>query len=205
MNENEHDRWSDDLPPTCSARWSPASRRSSSATSRTARTAGRRWSGCGPASVAAGDGRAGRAAPASCASGSSPRSAPRRSRRTRRRERRAARRRRRLGACGRSPAGSPLALALAAVAGYAIGHGGPTAAATTTVAARQGAGVTAKMVSEGDAGTLELANVHELPDDRVLEAWSNATARSTPVGRSSSPTATDAPRPRSPTPAGSKW
>ena len=32
-------------------------------------------------------------------------------------------------------------------------------------------GVTAKIVSEGDSGTLRLANVHELPADKVLQTW----------------------------------
>jgi anti-sigma factor RsiW len=67
------------------------------------------------------------------------------------------------------------ALVVVAVAGYAIGGGigsdsdgsGPT----STVVAGKPPGVTAKMISEGDGGSLHLANVHQLPDERVLEAW----------------------------------
>lgn len=64
-------------------------------------------------------------------------------------------------------------LVVAAVAGFAIGGGlgsdeGPQ---TTTVVAGQAPGITAKMVSEGDSGTLHLDNVKQLPSDRVLEAW----------------------------------
>ncbi len=61
-------------------------------------------------------------------------------------------------------------LLAAGVAGYAIrdsGSGGDT----TTVAAGHAPGVTAKMVREGDSGTLRLANVHQLPTDEVLQAW----------------------------------
>ncbi len=31
--------------------------------------------------------------------------------------------------------------------------------------------MTAEVVREGDSGTLHLADVHQLPDDKVLEAW----------------------------------
>ena len=63
-----------------------------------------------------------------------------------------------------------LALLVAAVAGYAIGGGGGGGSATT-VAAGHAPGVTAKMVREGDTGTLRLANVHQLPAGEVLQAW----------------------------------
>ena len=42
-------------------------------------------------------------------------------------------------------------------------------------------GVTAKMVSEGDSGTLHLANVKQLPSDRVLEAWVQRDGEVEPV------------------------
>jgi len=63
-----------------------------------------------------------------------------------------------------------VALLVAVLGGYAIrdGAGGPEA---TTVTAGTAPGVTAKMVSEGRSGTLYLAHVSELPEDRVLQAW----------------------------------
>jgi anti-sigma-K factor RskA len=63
-----------------------------------------------------------------------------------------------------------LALFAAGIAGYAISDGGG-GAGPTTVAAGQAPGVTAKMVREGDTGTLRLANVHQLPSEEVLQAW----------------------------------
>lgn len=63
-----------------------------------------------------------------------------------------------------------LALLVAGVAGYAIRDSGSGSSATT-VAAGHAPGVTAKMVSEGDSGTLRLANVHQLPSNEVLQAW----------------------------------
>jgi hypothetical protein len=41
--------------------------------------------------------------------------------------------------------------------------------------------VTAKMIGEGDAGTLRLANVRQLPPNRVLEAWIQRDGEVTPV------------------------
>ena len=58
----------------------------------------------------------------------------------------------------------------AGVAGYAISGTGSGDSATT-VAAGHAPGVTAKMVREGDTGTLRLANVRRLPSDEVLQAW----------------------------------
>lgn len=63
-----------------------------------------------------------------------------------------------------------LALLVAAIAGYAISDSG-SGSGTTTVAAGHAPGVTAKMIREGDTGTLRLANVHQLPSDEVLQAW----------------------------------
>jgi anti-sigma-K factor RskA len=65
-----------------------------------------------------------------------------------------------------------LALFVAAIAGYAIRDSGPGGgAATTTVVAGKAPGVTAKLVRGESAGTLRLANVHELPPGKVLQAW----------------------------------
>ncbi len=63
-----------------------------------------------------------------------------------------------------------LALLVAAIAGYAIRSDGG-GEAQTTVAAGHAPGVTAKMVREGETGTLRLANVRPLPPDKVLQAW----------------------------------
>jgi len=68
-----------------------------------------------------------------------------------------------------------LALCVAAVAGYAIRDGGGDGdgggGGATTVVAGQAPGVTAKVVTDGDSGTLRLANVHQLPPSEVLQAW----------------------------------
>jgi len=68
-------------------------------------------------------------------------------------------------------AGLAAVLLVAAIGGYAISSGGSDGGDETTVAAGHAPGVTAKIVSEGDSGTLRLANVDELPPDRVLQAW----------------------------------
>lgn len=66
-------------------------------------------------------------------------------------------------------------LVVAAVAGFAIGGGiggsSDQGGGANTFAAGTPPGVTATMVNEGDSGTLRLANVHQLPDGKVLEAW----------------------------------
>jgi anti-sigma-K factor RskA len=74
-----------------------------------------------------------------------------------------------------------LALVLAAVGGYAIHGGGSTGGPATTVVAGRAPGVTARMVREGNAATLHLANVDRLPRDEVLEAWVRRNGRVTPV------------------------
>ena len=65
-----------------------------------------------------------------------------------------------------------LALVVAAIGGYAISDsgsgGGPK---TTTVVSGHSPGVTAEMVREGETGTLRLANLHQLPAGKVLQAW----------------------------------
>ena len=64
-----------------------------------------------------------------------------------------------------------LALIVAAVAGYAIRGGGSDGGETSTVVSGSPPGVTVEMVSEGDSGTLHLANLPQLPPDEVLQAW----------------------------------
>jgi anti-sigma-K factor RskA len=65
-----------------------------------------------------------------------------------------------------------VALVVAAVGGYAIRNsgsgGGPK---TTTVVSGHSPGVTAEMVRAGETGTLRLANLHQLPAGKVLQAW----------------------------------
>ncbi len=63
------------------------------------------------------------------------------------------------------------ALALAAVAGYAIRGGDSAGGGATTIAVGEAPAVTAKLVMEGDSATLKLANVDAIRADRVLEAW----------------------------------
>lgn len=74
-------------------------------------------------------------------------------------------------------------LVVAAVAGFAIGGGlgSDEGGQTTTVVAGKPPGITAKMISEGDSGTLHLANVKQLPSDRVLEAWVQRDGEVEPV------------------------
>ncbi|HEX3733837.1 MAG TPA: anti-sigma factor [Solirubrobacterales bacterium] len=65
-------------------------------------------------------------------------------------------------------------LVVAAVAGFALGGGlGGSGSGTSasTVAAGHPPGVTAKVIREGDRGTLRLADVKKLPENRILEAW----------------------------------
>jgi anti-sigma-K factor RskA len=63
-----------------------------------------------------------------------------------------------------------LLLIAAGVGGYAISDG-DSGGDTVTVASGTAPGVTATMVSDGDTGTLRLANVRALPRDEVLQAW----------------------------------
>lgn len=64
-----------------------------------------------------------------------------------------------------------VALVLAAIGGYAIRDSGSNGAKTTTVISGRSPGVTAEMVREGETGTLRLANLHQLPPGKVLQAW----------------------------------
>jgi anti-sigma-K factor RskA len=63
-----------------------------------------------------------------------------------------------------------VALVAAAVAGYTIGGSG-SGGETSTIVAGHAPGVMAKVVREGNSGTLHLANVQQLPNDEVLQAW----------------------------------
>jgi anti-sigma-K factor RskA len=76
-----------------------------------------------------------------------------------------------------------VALIVAAVVGYAIGYGGGSGgtASTSTVAVGRAPGVIAKVIREGDEGTLRLANVEKLPENRVLEAWVRRDGEVEPV------------------------
>jgi anti-sigma-K factor RskA len=64
-----------------------------------------------------------------------------------------------------------LVLVVAAVAAYAIGSGVSGGPNTTTVVAGQSPGVVAEVVRDGGSGTLHLTNLHQLPNDKVLQAW----------------------------------
>jgi len=64
-----------------------------------------------------------------------------------------------------------LLVAVAVVAGYEIGKGGSGDSGSPTVLSTSEHGIEVKMVQEGDGGTLRLANLHQLPPHKVLEAW----------------------------------
>jgi len=75
-------------------------------------------------------------------------------------------------------------LVVVAVAGYAIGGGIGSSSDGTgagTVVAGHAPGVTARIVMAGEGGTLHLANVRQLPEERVLEAWVQRRGAVTPV------------------------
>jgi hypothetical protein len=72
-----------------------------------------------------------------------------------------------------------LILVVAAVAGYEVGKGGGEEGASTIVSHEHG--VTVKMVREGNGGTLRLADVHQLPPGKVLEAWVRREGKVEPV------------------------
>jgi anti-sigma-K factor RskA len=63
------------------------------------------------------------------------------------------------------------ALLVAALAGYAISGGDSGGDGTSTVITGNSPGVTAQMVRQGETGTLRLANLHQLPPNKVLQAW----------------------------------
>jgi anti-sigma-K factor RskA len=64
-----------------------------------------------------------------------------------------------------------LVLIVAAVAAYAISDSGSDGGGVTTVVVGHSPEVTAEMVRDGDSGTLHLTNLHQLPPDKVLQAW----------------------------------
>lgn len=64
-----------------------------------------------------------------------------------------------------------LLVAVAVIVGLAVGGDSDGGGPSSTITTGQAPGITAEMVNEGDSGTLRLANVDPLPDDRVLEAW----------------------------------
>ncbi len=77
----------------------------------------------------------------------------------------------RAGAYGWKPIAALAALlAVVAVVGFAIGRPGDEQPAPV-VRSGQAPGVVAEMIPEGKGGRLALANVRQLPADRVLEAW----------------------------------
>jgi anti-sigma-K factor RskA len=63
------------------------------------------------------------------------------------------------------------ALAIAVAAGYEIGKGGSDESGGRSVLSTREHGIAVKMVREGEGGTLHLADVHQLPSGKVLEAW----------------------------------
>jgi anti-sigma-K factor RskA len=73
-------------------------------------------------------------------------------------------------------------LVVVAVAGFAIGGGvGSGESQSSVFETGDPSGVTARMVRDGDEGTLHLANVHQVPSDRVLEAWVRRDGQVEPV------------------------
>jgi len=64
-----------------------------------------------------------------------------------------------------------VALLVAGVVGYEVGKDGSDEGGNATTLERQVDGLAVKMVQEGDSGTLQLSGVHQLPPDKVLEAW----------------------------------
>ena len=63
-----------------------------------------------------------------------------------------------------------VALLVAGVVGYEVGNDGSGDGGASTLE-RQVGGINVKMVQEGNSGTLQLSGVHQLPQDKVLEAW----------------------------------
>jgi anti-sigma-K factor RskA len=86
-------------------------------------------------------------------------------------ERRPAKRRSRSWFLRSAMAFAVLILAVAVIAGYEIGGGGSDDGNGRRVVRTSEHGIRVKMVQEGDGGTLHLANLHQLPPKKVLEAW----------------------------------
>ncbi len=87
----------------------------------------------------------------------------------------------RLGGWRPVAVGAVAALMLVAAIGLATRDDGPGEGASTTIAAGEAPGMTAELVMEGDSATLQLANVRDMPEDRVLEAWIQRDGEVTPV------------------------
>lgn len=63
-------------------------------------------------------------------------------------------------------------LVVAAIAGYEVGSdGGGGGGDVSTYVSPQSSPIAAKVVSEDGSGEIHLANVKQLPENRVLEAW----------------------------------
>jgi len=62
-------------------------------------------------------------------------------------------------------------LLIAVAGGYEIGAGDSGNNGDNTVLSTREHGISVKMVREGEGGTLHLANLDQLPSDKVLEAW----------------------------------
>ena len=86
-------------------------------------------------------------------------------------------------------------LIVAAGIGYAVGTGG--APNTHTRELKAGAGIAAKVVREGEKGEIHLAELKQLPEGKVLEAWVEREQVSNRSPPCSSPTTPATPRPRS--------
>jgi anti-sigma-K factor RskA len=78
-------------------------------------------------------------------------------------------------------AGLAAAAAVVAIATITIVSAGSGGAGRTTIVAGRPPGVTARVTMEGDSASLRLANVHQLPPGRVLEAWVRREGRVVPV------------------------
>jgi anti-sigma-K factor RskA len=63
------------------------------------------------------------------------------------------------------------ALIVAGLVGYEVSGGGSGGSGTTTVAAGHSPGVVAQVARDGETATLRLANLRQLPPDKVLQAW----------------------------------
>lgn len=55
--------------------------------------------------------------------------------------------------------------------GYAVGNGGGGSGGQSTPLQREANGIEAQVVTEGTRGEIHLANVKQLPEGKVLEAW----------------------------------
>jgi anti-sigma-K factor RskA len=64
-----------------------------------------------------------------------------------------------------------VALLVAGVVGYEVGRDGSGGEDGDSTISRQFGEIGVTMVSEGEGGTLHLDGVHQLPPDKVLEAW----------------------------------